>query len=357
MSQLFSPLRLRSLELKNRIFVSPMCQYSCELDGVATPWHFAHLARFATGGASLVFTEATAISPEGRISPHDLGIWSDAHADALRPIVAFLHEQGAVAGVQLAHAGRKASTEVPWRGGQKVDPSAGGWTPVAPSALPFSSTYPEPVALDEAGIEKVIDDFVASAKRALRVGFKVVELHFAHGYLIHQFLSPITNRRDDAWGERTKLPLAVARAVREVWPEELPLFVRVSATDWIDGGWDLPQTIALAKQLREIGVDLIDCSSGGIAPGVRINVGPGYQVPFAEAVRNEANVATGAVGMITNAQQAEEILASGRADAVLLARAMLSDPNWALHAARSLGVDVPWPVQYVRAKSVVTVGA
>jgi 2,4-dienoyl-CoA reductase-like NADH-dependent reductase (Old Yellow Enzyme family) len=354
MSHLFDPLVLGSIELRNRVFVSPMCQYSCETDGLAAPWHLVHLGRFAVGGAALVFTEATAVTPEGRISPHDLGLWSDAHVASLAPIAEFIAAQGAVPGIQLAHAGRKGSTNVPWRGGAKVDIAEGGWKPLAPSAVAFSPTYPEPDALDATGIAAVIEAFVVAAKRARQAGFKVIELHFAHGYLVHQFLSPLSNRRDDAWGGdfhgRARLALAIASAVREVWPVGLPLFVRISATDWADGGWDRPQSVRLAAALRERGVDLVDCSSGGLVPGVKIPLGPGYQVPFARAVRREAGVAAGAVGLITEAAQADAIITSGDADAVLLARAMLNDPNWALHAARALGRDVAWPVQYERAK-------
>jgi 2,4-dienoyl-CoA reductase-like NADH-dependent reductase (Old Yellow Enzyme family) len=354
MSKLFEPLSLRSVRFKNRVFVSPMCQYSCDLDGQATPWHLVHLGRFATGGAALVFTEATAVSAEGRISPDDLGIWSDAHMQALSPVAEFLKEQGAVPGIQLAHAGRKGSTSPPWRGGHIVSVEQGGWTPVAPSALAFSETYPRPEALDVPGLAEVVEQFVAAAKRSRAAGFEVVELHFAHGYLMHQFLSPLANRRDDAWGGdfdgRTKLPLEVASAVREAWPSELPLFVRISATDWVEGGWDLAQSIRFAKMLHERGVDLVDCSSGGTVPGAKIPTAPGYQVPFAEAIRREAGIASGAVGLITGPVQAEAIIASGRADAVFLARAMLRDPNWVLHAAHTLGVEVPWPRQYERAK-------
>ena len=354
MKHLFSPLHLRGVTLKNRVFVSPMCQYSCGPDGLAAPWHLVHLGRFAVGGAGLVFTEATAVSPEGRISPRDLGIWSDAHVDALRPVAQFIKAHGAVPGIQLAHAGRKASTPAPWEGGHRVDAAHGGWTPVAPSPLAFSAQSPAPVALDAVGIGDVVNRFVAAADRAHAAGFEVIELHLAHGYLLHQFLSPLTNLREDSWGgdftHRTTLPLAVVAAVRDAWPAKLPLFVRLSATDWVDGGWDLPQSVRLSALLHALGVDLVDCSSGGIAPGVKIPVGPGYQVPFAEAIRRESGVATGAVGLIEDAAQADEIIASGRADAVLLARAMLRDPNWALHAAEALGVDAPWPVQFERAK-------
>ena len=354
LSSLFSPLSLRALTAKSRVFVSPMCQYSCATDGLATPWHLVNLGRYAVGGAGIVFTEATAVSPEGRISPSDLGIWSDAHAAALAPIAAFVKEQGAIPGIQLAHAGRKASTAVPWRAGQKVAVADGGWTPVAPSAIAFSPTYPEPSALDAAGIEKVTRDFVAAARRARSAGFEVVELHAAHGYLLHEFLSPLANYRGDAWGGdfagRAKMLLDVTAAVRDAWPSELPLFVRISATDWAEGGWTLLESVRVAALLRERGVDLVDCSSGGLVPGVKIPVGPGYQVPFARAIRDEARVATGAVGLITEPEQAHDIVASGSADAVLLARQMIRDPNWPLHAAAKLGQDVAWPAQHARAK-------
>ncbi|TAK21086.1 MAG: NADH:flavin oxidoreductase/NADH oxidase [Myxococcaceae bacterium] len=353
-SHLFSPLRLRSVTFKNRVFVSPMCQYSCDHDGLAAPWHQVHLGRFALGGAALVFTEATAVSPEGRISPNDLGLWSDAHTKALRPIAHFLKAHGAVPGIQLAHAGRKASTPAPWVGAHRVDAEHGGWEPVAPSPLAFSPTHPRPAALDAMGIGEVVNQFVAATARAHDAGFEVIELHLAHGYLLHQFLSPLSNQREDSWGgdftHRTTLPLAVVAAVRDAWPAHLPLFVRLSATDWADGGWDLPQSIRFAAMLQALGVDLVDCSSGGLVAGVTPPLAPGYQVPFAEAIKREAGVATGAVGLITEASQAEEIIASGSADAVFIARAMLRDPNWALHAAEALGVDVAWPVQFERAK-------
>jgi 2,4-dienoyl-CoA reductase-like NADH-dependent reductase (Old Yellow Enzyme family) len=354
MSQLFDPLTLRSVQLKHRVFVSPMCQYSCGNDGLARPWHLVQLGRFAVGGAALVFTEAAAVSAAGRITPHDLGIWSDAHAAALAPIADFILANGAVPGIQLAHAGRKASTAVPWEGGKKVAPADGGWTPVAPSAVAFSPTYPEPAALDEAGIAAVIADFAAAARRADRAGFKVIELHFAHGYLLHQFLSPLANHRSDGWGGdfegRVRLPLAVVEAVRAAWPAERPLFVRISASDWVEGGWDIVESVRLAALMRDRGVDLVDCSSGGIVPHAKIAVGPGYQVPFARAVKHDAQIATGAVGMITEPAQANEIVASGSADAVLIARGMLNDPNWALHAAEALGADVAWPIQHTRGK-------
>jgi 2,4-dienoyl-CoA reductase-like NADH-dependent reductase (Old Yellow Enzyme family) len=355
MSQLFAPLSLRSTRFANRVFVSPMCQYSCVAgDGLATDWHMVQLGRFAVGGASLVFTEATAVSPVGRISPQDLGLWSDAHVRALAPITAFIKSQGAVPGIQLAHAGRKGSTAAPWNGGKKVEVSDGGWIPVAPSPIAFSPTYHEPAELDARGITEILEQFVAATKRALLAGFEVIELHAAHGYLLHEFFSPLSNHRTDAWGgdfeRRTKFPLDVVAAVRKAWPADKALFVRISATDWAEGGWDLPQSVRFATALRERGVDLVDCSSGGLVGNVKIPVEPGYQVPFARAVKAEAGIATGAVGLITEPAQAEAIIASGSADAVLLARELMRDPNWPLRAARALGADVPWPVQHVRAK-------
>jgi 2,4-dienoyl-CoA reductase-like NADH-dependent reductase (Old Yellow Enzyme family) len=352
MSELFSVLRLRGLEFRNRVFVSPMCQYSSR-EGLANDWHMVHLGGRAVGGAALVCAEATAVSPEGRISPGDAGLWSDAHAEAFAPVAAFIKSQGAVAAVQLAHAGRKASTEVPWRGGKPLAESDGGWQTLAPSALPFAVGHSVPREMNDEDLDAVVSQFRDAAARALAAGFEVVELHMAHGYLLHEFLSPLSNRREDEYGggfeNRVRFPLRVAGAVREVWPERLPLFVRISATDWAEGGWDLEQSVEFSKMLKAAGVDLVDCSSGGLVPGVKIPVGPGYQVPFAAAVRARAGVATGAVGMITEPRQAEEIIAGGEADAVLLARAMLRDPYWTLHAAKSLGVKADWPVQYGRA--------
>jgi len=348
MSSLFSPLRLRELEFRNRVFVSPMCQYSCT-DGFATPWHLVHLGSRAVGGASLVIAEAAAVVPEGRISPHDLGIWSQQHADALQPIAAFVREQGAVAGIQLAHAGRKASTARPWEGGGAVP----DWQPVAPSALAFSERYHTPRALSVSEVEALPGQFALAAERALAVGFELIELHAAHGYLLHEFLSPLSNQRTDAYGgtfeARVKAPIAVVRALRETIPKHLPLFVRISATDWAEGGWDLAQSVAFSKLLKAEGVDFIDVSSGGLAANQQIQVGPGYQVPFAQAIRRDAEIATGAVGLITEPAQAEQIVASGQADAVLLARAFLRDPYWARHAALALGAESHWPVQYGRA--------
>ena len=349
---LFEPLALRGVELKNRIVVSPMCQYS-STEGLADDWHVVHLGSRAVGGAALVMTEATAVTPEGRISPADLGIWSDAHVEGLRRCTRFIREHGAVAGIQLAHAGRKASTAPPWLGGDHVSEESGGWHPVAPSPVPFRPGDPPPRALDRAGIASIIGGFAAAARRALTAGFQVVELHAAHGYLLHEFLSPLSNRRDDEYGgsldNRVRLVLEVTRAVRDVWPAELPLFVRISAADWAEGGWDLDQSIELCRRLSPLGVDLVDCSSGGLVPGVRIPTGPGYQVGFAERIRREADIRTGAVGLITSPEQADAIVAEGRADVVLMARQLLRDPYWPLRAARALGVPAPWPVQYLRA--------
>jgi 2,4-dienoyl-CoA reductase-like NADH-dependent reductase (Old Yellow Enzyme family) len=353
MPDLFDSLPLRSITLPNRIAVSPMCQYSSR-DGFATDWHLVHLGSRATGGAGLVFTEATAVTAEGRISPQDLGIWQDAQVEALGRITRFIHEHGAHAGVQLAHAGRKASTWRPWEGQGAVPASAGGWSRVvAPSALPFAPGYPEPQALDEAGIASVVEAFAAAARRAGAAGFHVVELHAAHGYLLHEFLSPLSNRRRDRYGgsfeNRTRLVREVVAAVRAAWPEALPLFVRISATDWAEGGWDLEQSVELAPELKRLGVDLVDCSSGGTVPGVQVPAGPGFQTPFAQRIRQAAGIATGAVGMISEPVQADHIIRTGQADLVILGREMLRDPYWPLRAARALGRAASWPVQYLRA--------
>jgi 2,4-dienoyl-CoA reductase-like NADH-dependent reductase (Old Yellow Enzyme family) len=353
MSKLFEPLKIREVEFRNRVFVSPMCQYSSD-EGSPTDWHFVHLGSRAVGGAGLVMVEATAVSPEGRISPWDSGIWSDQQARGFSRITRFIKEQGAVPGVQLAHAGRKASTDRPWKGVGPVPIESGGWKPIAPSAIAFDAKYPVPREMTDVDIEALVDQFIAAAKRAADAGFEVIELHAAHGYLLHEFLSPLSNHRTDQYGgslaNRMRLPLRIASAIREVWPKGLPLFVRISATDWAEGGWDLPQSIELSKEMRKIGVDLMDCSSGALVPYAKIPVGPGFQVQFAEAIRREAKIATGAVGMITDAQQAEKIIASGQADAVLLARQLLRDPYWPLHAAKELGVEVKWPKQYERGK-------
>ena len=355
MSRLFQPLALRGLELPNRIAVSPMCQYSAAEDGLATDWHLVHLGSRAVGGAGLVIFEATAVRPEGRISAHDLGIWSDAHIEPLRRITTFIESQGALAGIQLAHAGRKASTWRPWAGRHGSVPVAeGGWIPMGPSALPFDPEHAVPAELDQAGIDTVIRAFVEGAERALAAGFKVVEVHAAHGYLLHQFLSPLSNRREDDYGgtfeKRIRLLLDVTRAVRATWPDELPVLVRLSATDWVDDGWNPDETVELARRLKAVGVDLIDVSSGGTSANAEIPIGPGYQTQFAERVRREAEIATGAVGLITEALQAERVLSDGQADLILLARELLRDPYWPLHAAGYLGdASVPWPAQYVRA--------
>jgi 2,4-dienoyl-CoA reductase-like NADH-dependent reductase (Old Yellow Enzyme family) len=353
MPNLFSPLQLRGLTLPNRIAVSPMCQYSCE-DGFATDWHLVHLGSRAVGGAGLVIMEATAVSPEGRISPQDHGIWQDAHIPKLKQITGFIQSQGARAGVQLAHAGRKASTYRPSEAEGALPIAKGGWTNVvAPGAIPFSDTYPQPIALDEAGIQKVVADFAAATKRARLAGFDLVEIHSAHGYLLHEFLSPLSNPRTDRYGgafeNRIRALLEVVEAVRSEWPPDRPLFVRISATDWVDGGWDVDQSVALSKILKDREVDLMDCSSGGLVPYAKIPVGPGYQVPFAERIRKESGIPTGAVGMITEPAQAEAIIHGGQADIVLLAREMLRDPYWPVHAAAALGYAASWPVQYLRA--------
>jgi 2,4-dienoyl-CoA reductase-like NADH-dependent reductase (Old Yellow Enzyme family) len=353
MTHLFDPLTIQDITFANRVFVSPMCQYS-SVDGYANDWHFVHLGSRAVGGAGLVLTEATGVVPEGRISPQDLGIWMDDHIEPLARIVRFIHEQGSVAGMQLAHAGRKASTYRPWEGNGTVPESRGGWkNVVAPSALAFADHYPMPQALSLDGIRNVVSAFAAAARRACEAGFDVVEIHAAHGYLIHEFLSPYSNRRTDAYGgsfeNRTRILREIIAAVRGSWPDGAPLFVRISATDWIDGGWDIQQSIELARQLKELGANLIDCSSGGNVPHAKIPVGAGYQTPFAEQIRREANILTGTVGMITSPVQAEHILVTGQADAVILARELLRDPYWPLRAARDLGQSISWPVQYLRA--------
>lgn len=352
---LFDPITLGGVTLRNRIAVSPMCEYS-STDGFANQWHVVHLGSRAVGGAGLVFTEAAAVTPEGRISPGDLGIYSDEHVPKLREITDFIHAQGAAAGIQLAHAGFKASTAPPWDGGGPVAPSDGGWRPVyAPAAVPFRDGWIVPEALTIAQIHALTQGFAAAARRALAAGFRVIEIHAAHGYLLHEFLSPVTNTRTDEYGgsfeNRIRFLLEVVDAVRAVMPGELPLFVRVSASDWLENGWTIEDSVQLARGLKTHGVDLVDASSGGIAPHAKIAVGPGYQVPFARAIRKEAGIHTGAVGMITQARQAQEIIASGDADIVLLARELLRQPYWPLLAASELGrSDVPWPKQYERAR-------
>ncbi len=350
---LFSPLAVRGVTFRNRIAVSPMCQYSAA-DGLPDDWHLVHLGSRATGGAGLVIAEATAVEPRGRISPGDLGIWNDAQVEAFARITRFVASQGAVPGIQLAHAGRKASTKVPWDGDGGVAPADGGWQPVGPGTEPFAPSYPVPAALDDAGITGLVAAFAAAARRARAAGFGVVELHFAHGYLVHQFLSPLCNRRADRWGgsfdNRTRLAREIARAARAALPDDVPLFARLSCTDWMDGGWDLEQTVELARGLKADGVDLIDCSSGGNVMGARIPAGPGYQVAFADAVRRGAGVLTGAVGFITAAAQADQIVRAGQADIVLLARQLLREPSWPLRAAVELKAEAAWPKQYLRAK-------
>ncbi len=352
MSLLFSPLTIKQVTLKNRIAVSPMCQYSAE-DGFPNDWHFVHLGSRAVGGAGLILAEATGVSPEGRITPFDLGLWKDDQMDAFRRITDFIHRHGSVAGIQLAHAGRKASTDAPWRGGGRLGPEAGGWEPLAPSPVGFRADE-RPAELSAAGIEQVIRDFASAARRALGCGFRVLEVHAAHGYLVHQFLSPLSNRRTDQYGgtfeNRIRLLLEIIGAVRGEWPDDLPLFVRISATDWAEGGWDEEQSVALARILKDRGVDLIDCSSGGLVPDARIPAGPNYQVPFAGRIRSEAGIMTGAVGLITGAEQAEKILADDQADLILVARQLLRNPYFPLQAAHELGDEVSWPDQYERAK-------
>lgn len=352
-THLFSPLRIREVEFRNRIAVSPMCMYSAS-DGFANNWHLVHLGSRAVGGAGLILMEATAVSPEGRISPGDLGLWKDEHIIKLKEITEFIISQGAVAGIQLAHAGRKASSNSPWKGGAQLSPEEGGWQTVAPSGLPFLNEGIPPLALDVSEIKTVIRKFTSAAERALQAGFQVAEIHAAHGYLLHQFLSPLSNQRDDEYGgsfvNRTRLLREVTEAVRGVWPEDKPLFVRISATDWAEGGWGADDSVALAEMLQPYGVDLIDCSSGGLVPYAQIPVEKGYQVQFSEKIKAEAKILTGAVGLITEAREAEEILKEGRADLVFLAREFLRNPYFPLQAAQELGVQVEWPPQYERGK-------
>ena len=350
---LFSPLTVRSVTLRNRIGVSPMCQYSAA-DGVANEWHYVHLGSRAVGGAGLVIVEATAVAPEGRITPGCLGLWSEKHIEPLARIAKFVKQHGAVAGIQIAHAGRKASADLPWRGGAHLSEAQGGWPTIAPSAIPFGGDLTKvPRPMTEADILRVQDAFVATAKRALAAGFNWLELHAAHGYLFNEFLSPLANQRTDNYGgsfeNRIRLLLDTTRAVRKVWPDKLPMAVRISAIDWMSGGWQIEDSIALAKLLKAEGVDLIDCSSGGVVPDAKITLKPGYQVPFAEKIRNGANIATAAVGFITEPKQADDIVRGGKADLVLLARQMLADPYWPAHAAKALGHKLTPPNQYLRA--------
>ena len=353
MSLLFEPFTLRSVTLRNRIVVSPMCQYS-STDGFANDWHLVHLGGRAVGGAGLIITEAAAVSPEGRISPQDLGIWKDAHIAALRRITDFITAQGAVPGIQLAHAGRKGSTPPAWEKSRVLGTDEGGWQTVSISPIPFRENDPAPAALSAEGLAGVVADFKAAAQRALEAGFKVIELHAAHGYLLHQSLSPLSNMRTDDYGgsfeKRCRLTLEVVAAIREAWPSDLPLIVRISATDWTEGGWTGDDSVALARLLQPLGVDLIDCSTGGNVPRATIPVGPLYQAPFAAQVRRETGMPTGAVGMITTAAEAEGILADGTADLVFLARQLLREPYFPLRAAAELGDEVAWPLQYERGK-------
>lgn len=353
MSVLFSPLTIKGVTLKNRLIVSPMCQYS-SVDGFADDWHLVHLGSRAVGGVSLVISEATAVSPEGRISPYDLGIWKDEHIEKLAQITAFIKGQRCVPGIQLAHAGRKASTAVPWKGRGRVTEEEGGWVPVAPSALAFADYYPMPVELDREGIRKVIADFTEAAGRAFRAGFQVAEIHAAHGYLLHQFLSPLSNQREDDYGgpfeNRIRLLLDVVAGVKSAWPADLPLFVRISATDWAEDGWNADDSVRLATVLKTAGVDLIDVSTGGLVSYQQIPVAPAYQLPFAARIKKETGILTSTVGLITDAAQAEAILANGDADAVMMAREFLRNPYFPLRAAADLKADVAWPVQYERAK-------
>jgi 2,4-dienoyl-CoA reductase-like NADH-dependent reductase (Old Yellow Enzyme family) len=353
MSKLFSPLTIKTVTLRNRIAIPPMCQYSAT-DGFAGDYHLAHYGARAIGGMGLLIQEATAVSPEGRITPSDLGLWDDRQIEKLQSIVKLIESFGAVSGIQLAHAGRKASCAIPWHGGKQIGLNDGGWESVAPSPVPFNDDDRIPLSLDAEGIKKVVADFRSATRRAKQAGYKLLEIHAAHGYLIHQFLSPLANKREDEYGgsfeNRTRLILEIVDAVKSEWPEKLPLFVRLSATDYIEGGWNPDETIELAKILKSMDVDLIDSSSGGTVPYAKVPFGPGYQVPFAEKIKKETGIMTAAVGLITEARQAEEIIERGQADIVLLGRQALSDPNFALHAAKELGVDIEWPDQYKRAK-------
>jgi 2,4-dienoyl-CoA reductase-like NADH-dependent reductase (Old Yellow Enzyme family) len=353
MPHLFEPLQIRDVTFRNRIGVSPMCQYSSE-DGFANDWHLVHLGSRAVGGAALVMTEAAAVEARGLISAHDLGIWDDAHVAPLERAARFIQSQGAVAGMQLAHAGRKASVSVPWEGDRPVSPAEGGWQVVGPSAIPFAEGHPVPRALSELEIREVVRAFENAAARALSAGFRILEIHSAHGYLIHEFLSPLSNTRTDAYGgpfeNRIRLLRETVAAIRKVWPERFPLLVRISTTDWLDGGWDVEQSVELARRLKTEGVDLIDCSSGGNTKGVKMPLGPGYQTLFADRLRREAGILTAAVGLITSAQQADHILRTLQADLVVLARQLLRDPYWPLHAAAELRQETSWPNQYLRAR-------
>jgi 2,4-dienoyl-CoA reductase-like NADH-dependent reductase (Old Yellow Enzyme family) len=353
MSKLLSPLTIKDITFRNRIAISPMCQYSAE-DGFANDWHLVHYGSRAVGGAALIIQEATAVSPEGRISPGDLGIYKEEHIEKLRQITSFIHQHGAIAGIQLAHAGRKAGCAKPWDGGKQLKESDGGWKTVSASAIAFNPEDNSPVALDLAGINKVVNDFKLAAKRTLQAGYKVIEIHAAHGYLIHQFLSPLSNQRNDNYGgsfeNRIRLILEITKAIKTEWPQNLPLFVRISATDWAEGGWNVEEAVKLSSILKQNGVDLIDCSSGGMVPYQKIPLGPGYQVAFSEQIKKQTGILTGAVGLITEAQQAEDILEKEQADFIIIARASLRDPYFALNAAKVLKDNIEWPLQYMRAK-------
>ncbi len=353
MSKLFSPLKIKEITLKNRIAISPMCMYSA-VDGFANDWHLVHLGSRATGGAGLIIQEATAVSPEGRITPGDLGLYNDDHIEMLQRITSFIKQQGAIAGIQLAHAGRKASCARPWEGGKQLTKENGGWKTIAPSPLPFYPDDDAPEALDTEGIKKVITGFKNAAQRALKAGYQLLDIHSAHGYLIHQFLSPISNHRTDMYGgsfeNRIRLLLDIVDAIGSVWPSNLPLFVRLSATDWADGGWNVEDSSKLASILKTKGVDLIDTSAGGMVHNAKVTVSPGYMVPYAEQIKRDSGIMTSAVGLITQAQQAEDILQSGKADLILIARESLRNPYFALQAAKELGDEIEWPKQYLRAK-------
>lgn len=353
MSKLFSPLKMRSLTLRNRIFVAPMCQYSCH-EGVPGEWHLVHLGSRAVGGAAVVVAEATAVTAEGRISPSDCGLWNDTQAEAFAPIARFIAAQGAVPAIQLSHAGRKASVLPPWLGGATAAAADGGWQPWAPSPVPFGPGAQVPRELSSSALAQICTQFEESAQRALLAGFQAVEIHMAHGYLLHQFLSPLSNRRSDEFGgsleNRMRFPLQVAHRVRDIWPQELPVLVRISASDWVSGGWDLVQSLELCRHLKALGIDMIDCSSAGLVPDAIIPAGPGFQTPFSAEIREKVGMATGAVGLITAPAQAEQIVATGLADAVFLARELLRNPYWPIHAAQALKAEHTWPVQYERAK-------
>lgn len=353
MSKLLSQLTIRDITLRNRIVISPMCTYSA-VDGFANDWHLVHLGSRATGGAGLIIQEATAVSAEGRITPGDLGLYKEEHTEMLHRITSFIHQQGAIAGIQLAHAGRKASCARPWDGGKQLKRNDGGWITVAPSAIAYNPDDDAPQTLDVEGIKKVISDFRIAAQRALKAGYEVIDIHAAHGYLVHQFLSPLSNHRTDSYGgnfeNRIRLLLEIIEGVRSVWPLNLPLFVRISATDWAEGGWNIGESIKLASILKGKGVDLIDTSSGGMVHNAKVPVGPGYQVPFSERIKSESGILTGTVGLITQAQQAEDILQKGQADLILIARESLRDPYFPLNAAKVLGDEIEWPLQYLRAK-------